>query len=208
MENSPLRKSFLEREWKPEVFHQIFHQIFHQKIYLFFLGTWRIIAKGTDPWNLRNRKSSGFNGNIIYKWGVFSQISQVFLIFPSHWPWRIVGWSSKSGANLPWPSRAAGGSGGDVAKNLGMWKNLWVTNQLTRDIISYICSYIMHIALTHASYKIDIEYRMTYIYIHIHRDMYVNRRFARANDADKSGSIQVSIDILCVSAPHPGGDQW
>jgi hypothetical protein len=47
-------------------------------------------------------------------------------------------------------------------------KNLWVANQLTRDIISYICSYIMHIALTHASYKIDIEYRMTYIYIYIY----------------------------------------
>jgi hypothetical protein len=73
MENSPLEDHFLNGN-----FLGTFHQIFHQKISQKNLGTWRIIAKGHDPWNLRNRKSSGFNGNIIYKWRVFSQISQVF----------------------------------------------------------------------------------------------------------------------------------
>ena len=88
MENSPLRKSFLEREWKPEVFHQIFHQIFHQKIYLFFLGTWRIIAKGTDPWNLRNR-TGFFNFPIpltLEDRGVILQVrSQSSMAFKGGW---------------------------------------------------------------------------------------------------------------------------
>lgn len=151
-----------------------------------------------------HRKSSGFNdnGNIIYKCFFLSQISQFFFYFPI--PLTL---EDRVILQVRSPSSTAFTGGWRVR-----WKNLWVPNQLTRDIISYICSYIMHIALTHASYKIDIEYRITYIYIHInihiHRDMYVNRRFARANDADKSGYIQVSIDILCVSAPHPGGHQW
>ena len=75
MENSPLEDHFLNGN-----FPRVFHQIFHQKISQKNLGTWRIIAKGNDPWNLRNRKSSGFNGNIIYKWGFYPRYHRFFYL--------------------------------------------------------------------------------------------------------------------------------